>query len=501
MNLFGRWLIPFACLYATLVACCVPTHAIEVVAIYDEARSQPPEFDPDASRLTTLVEAAVAVYEDIIEDDFTIQLAYTWGDLGNTGTLGVATTLETDQGKPTVSRMRFNTNETVGWYLDDTPDNHDEFAMFQTIVHDLDLATKAESYAGSPPNMLEVAYAGTRIRRERTTDLYSIVLHEVGHAVGLGTAVIGPDVVDHEFDVLPEFLAGANAGLRTSSHEDTAHLAAPRSLMHPVVPQDVRRLPSATDIFAIASAAGWQELDLPRKELLAGTNWSSPEGWIGNRLPDADDAVQIRLGDELHIREPAVASTVLLEANSSLVVHASLASDQLELDGGNHRLILSDSFVGIHVAETAILGGTLEIELSDDITAGQTFELLMAENIEGSFTSIGVPQPGTSIGVVLDEMGDSLLATVALVGDLNLDGSIDFSDFVGLSRNFSEEGGWREGDFTGDGRVEFLDFVAMSRQFGMSTPMSTQSIPEPVGVNLALAGVLLLFNVRGRRRG
>ena len=52
-------------------------------------------------------------------------------------------------------------------------------------------------------------------------------------------------------------------------------------------------------------------------------------------------------------------------------------------------------------------------------------------------------------------------------GDSNLDGVVQFSDFLTLSRNFGQSAGWSSGDFDGDGQVGFLDFLALSRSFGL----------------------------------
>lgn len=52
-------------------------------------------------------------------------------------------------------------------------------------------------------------------------------------------------------------------------------------------------------------------------------------------------------------------------------------------------------------------------------------------------------------------------------GDLDLDGDVDFEDFLELSGNFgSAEAGWAAGDLDCDGEVGFEDFLAMAANFG-----------------------------------
>ena len=206
--------------------------------------------------------------------------------------------------------MRFNTNDSVSWFLDPTPLDHSEYDLVQTIVGDLDPAMRNEAYSGSPPAQLEVGFAGVRSRTSATMDLFSVIVHELGHAVGLGTTSIGAAAEDGDFDVPIDLIGGAMAGIRVSTDDDIAHLAAPRSAMFPVIVPDIRRLPSATDILAIASAAGWTELDLPRKDFLSDGRWQDASRWIGNQVPDADDLVTVRTGREIELDGTSFANSL-----------------------------------------------------------------------------------------------------------------------------------------------------------------------------------------------
>ena len=65
---------------------------------------------------------------------------------------------------------------------------------------------------------------------------------------------------------------------------------------------------------------------------------------------------------------------------------------------------------------------------------------------------------------------DEWLANVANTkrGDADLDGDVDFADFLELSANFgSEDGHWSEGDFNCDGVIGFSDFLLLSSNFGV----------------------------------
>ena len=82
------------------------------------------------------------------------------------------------------------------------------------------------------------------------------------------------------------------------------------------------------------------------------------------------------------------------------------------------------------------------------------------------------------------------------VGDANLDGNVDFPDFLALSAGFGGKGGWADGDFDGNGQVEFPDFLALSANFGESKTAAA-SVPEPSSLLILLLG-LVAVDIRRR---
>ena len=116
--------------------------------------------------------------------------------------------------------------------------------------------------------------------------------------------------------------------------------------------------------------------------------------------------------------------------------------------------------------------------------------------------------------VELDQNGDDsvsiadveqwLQLTQNLNGDADLNGSVEFADFLRLSQNFSGEATWSEGDFDCNGIVEFPDFLLLSGAFGQtsagiaSSTSSTNSVPEPAAHLGLLAGCLFLLAMRRR---
>lgn len=94
-----------------------------------------------------------------------------------------------------------------------------------------------------------------------------------------------------------------------------------------------------------------------------------------------------------------------------------------------------------------------------------------------------------------------------LFGDADLNGEVDFSDFLAVSRSFgSPDKGWADGDFDGDREVTFGDFLIVSQNFGRifepqaALSTSVTAIPEPGGLHLVGVGLTLFLLARRRRR-
>ena len=97
----------------------------------------------------------------------------------------------------------------------------------------------------------------------------------------------------------------------------------------------------------------------------------------------------------------------------------------------------------------------------------------------------------------------------ALLGDLNDDGTVDFSDLLTLAQNFGQTSGatWAQGDVNGDGAVNFADLLILAQNFGQTadvippaamTPLLA-TVPEPAAGMIALVLAGFLFGLPRRR--
>lgn len=102
-----------------------------------------------------------------------------------------------------------------------------------------------------------------------------------------------------------------------------------------------------------------------------------------------------------------------------------------------------------------------------------------------------------SAGVTL---GDELAAAGILGGDADLNGRVEFADFLLLSASFgSEDAHFGDGDFDCNGRVEFADFLTMSSNFGQSSASEISSVPEPNGLVLVCCAIMGILLIRRQR--
>jgi hypothetical protein len=58
------------------------------------------------------------------------------------------------------------------------------------------------------------------------------------------------------------------------------------------------------------------------------------------------------------------------------------------------------------------------------------------------------------------------------VGDANLDGRVDFTDFLRVAENFGNSASWSDGNFAFTPVVEFADFLALAENFGFERSLA-----------------------------
>ena len=181
-----------------------------------------------------------------------------------------------------------------------------------------------------------------------------------------------------------------------------------------------------------------------------------------------------------------------------------LAFSILDTNGTTSIEFADDVGAGdIEVIETTTLDpGTYYARVTGDEDTIQLYSLdLRFESavLLGDCNGDGVVNsPDLECGCSTD-IGEVLTALNATPGDFDLDGDVDFADFLNLSGNFGEDGDYLHGDIDCSGEVDFPDFLALAIGFGQSTA-STASVPEPNAALLGLLSGSMLLTLRRKRQ-
>jgi hypothetical protein len=138
---------------------------------------------------------------------------------------------------------------------------------------------------------------------------------------------------------------------------------------------------------------------------------------------------------------------------------------------------------------------------------GESFPILSFASHTGSTPTIlnDTLYPGLRFTPIFSTTTLILLAS-ATPGDINLDGTVNSSDFALLAANYGATNQtWLAGDFNGDGTVNALDFNALATNFGDATsvastaPAAETLVPEPCGILICLSTLGWPLAARRRR--
>jgi hypothetical protein len=213
--------------------------------------------------LQAIFDAAADYWEARILDNHTLTLRFRWGPLSNVNRTLAQHSLSTQGGSPnreTVGTIVVDNDGSSVFYLDPTPatTSETEFSNFRRL---------AQNFGGGDINVARVYRRphGNAIGR---TDLLTVLIHEIGHALGLAralstyaTRVGGDDEIDltcprpNVASALPVEPIAQSAHLRGASFTDAA--------LVPTVSRGKRRLITAVDTLATAEINEFMSLSLP----------------------------------------------------------------------------------------------------------------------------------------------------------------------------------------------------------------------------------------------
>jgi hypothetical protein len=245
-----------------------------------------------------------------------------------------------------------------------------------------------------------------------TIDLFSVVLHEMGHALGLNELSTS-ETSDGDYDVDADFVYGNTMAINTYSSSNKDHIYASNALMNPYTYFSRRTLPSAADVFAMASAAGWTTIDLPRKDAWAGGDWNTARNWEGNRLPDSEDEVWVRHGGTTKLSGAGEAGKLVIDKASTVNTgaYALSVTDTAQVTGGSKLIVGSG---GIFSAKYLTVINASTLQLAGGTVAGNADDSLLTISEASSMTGNGT--------LSLDVKNNGTLSHGGSVGTITVNG-------------------------------------------------------------------------------
>ncbi len=375
-----------------LLAVQMPVAAVTINISYDTGGvpGSVPGIDGDGSRLVELAQAAANYWEDLVEDIHVLNIVVRYENNLNTGVIGLWT-LSTEVGGRAVSGV-IGIRGTTPWYYDPTPTDHSEYNMTQLLYRDATLISQ-NNFAGNVPGVLEISFTGQAqggapVQAVSNTDLFSVLLHEIGHGLGLSVqlSTCATEVADGDYDVNTSQVNGNTMSI-VAALASGAHTACLQCLMNANIPSGLRRLPCAADVLALATAPnpGWTSLDIPRREFLPGgtTDWNTAANWVGGRVPGSTDDAYCRHSIDvpgdilLGLSGSAFCRDLFMSSSTSVRTFAhkldAARNVTIEFDG---NLPLPEIFVEtggeLEAVDVTVNGGDLDlsgglVDLSDDL--------------------------------------------------------------------------------------------------------------------------------------
>ncbi len=425
-------------------------------------------------------------YTDIFEDTHTLTINFWWEDLDpiSTGTLGVHTLVSQSGGRETVANIRLDNDRT--WFFDSTPTNNSEFNMQQTLWRDLTATQQSDFYnnfGANIPATFETGYTGTAISGPAVGafDLLSVVMHEVGHALGMSSANTSTiaQTGDNDYDFNPAFVFGQTLAAEVADGGNIAHLDDSNALMTPSISTGLRRLPSHTDLFSMASGHSYVSLDVLRREWYAGnSDFNTDSNWSGNTVPASADVTFVRnngsagtitagLSANINTADLFVGEAANVDVNGfQLTVFGTATVDGLDsdfiIDAGGE--LAANEVIIQNQAEVFMTGGTLDvidltIDVDTDIRINGNATVDVANNMNNNgtlqsqsgatltFSSVAAAPwdlDGTSgNGIVDARAGDINFASGALTDAF--DGDIDIGNGTAAARTLTIAQPWTLG--------------------------------------------------------
>lgn len=348
--------------------------------------------DPGSAKLAAVMQAAADHWEDIIEDFHVVEVEFGYQNLD--GMFLAQAPVLTNNGRPLTAAVLVDNltsgGADRGWYYDTTPNNHSEYDMQQVLARDIDDQSDFFNH-GTPPDLLEVGYGGDAFPAasadaRNNVDLYSVLLHELGHIIGHVFSRDNTEIDDGDYDINPNLIFGNTLGAVTFAANQPEHLLLGSTLMFPSFGNGERRLPSALDVFAMATGPlpEWSQIDLPRQDFWGGGDFNTPFNWEGNQVPGSFDDAYIRHGGFVTMSSTSTVQNLFVGENADLATNGSqlVVIDTIEISDFGSRIIVvpglaanqldADRITVTNEGRLQMSGGIAEVDVILGVDANAT---------------------------------------------------------------------------------------------------------------------------------
>jgi hypothetical protein len=215
----------------------------------------------------------------------------------------------------------------------------------------------------------------------------------------------------------------------------------------------------------------------------ASNNWSNASNWNFGQVPASSTAVVINGGTPMVSSPFSVSSivlnggTLILAAGSGVFSTTSLTINPgAILDVGNNTLLINYGANADPITKIAALiesgyasgawngpGIISSVIAADDAASGLSYGIGYADSAD----------PGNPASLP----SGTIEIKFTLVGDANLDGTVNSEDFTPFSQNLGLSGMmWDDGDFNYDGTVNSEDFTAFSHNLGQTASLAATDL-------------------------